>query len=280
MSTSTGASQSMSTSTGSTPRAYEQVVGWIEDRILCGAFEVGDVLPAERDLAAQLGVSRAAVREGVRSLQAQGVLRSSVGAGGTGGTRVAALSSGALTRLMRIHVALMHYPLEDVIEVRVALERLSVRLAAQGVTLEQLDGLQARVEDMDGSQSRLDFNDADAAFHVAIAEAAGNRLAAETTIAIRESVRAPLMTSLSRLDDDVFARIRAEFNAEHRAVLEAISIGEAERAETLMETHIRTAWTRLQSAVAADPERQGEQEARHTSGAAEPGGAAAVTMGA
>lgn len=227
------------------PKAYEVVVGWIEGRILAGTLEVGDSLPAERDLAAQLGVSRSAVREAVRTLEAQGVLRSSVGAGRAGGTRVAALSSGALNRLLRVHVALAHYPFEDVIEVRVALERLSVRLAVTSATPEQVEEIRHRLEDVRAARSREEFNDADTAFHVAIADAAGNRLAAETTTAIRESVRGPLLERLKGIGEDAFQRLSGELNAEHEAILEAIVARDAARAEAVIETHVRTAWTRL-----------------------------------
>ena len=46
-----------------------------------GRLTVGDTLPAERELARMLDVGRAAVREAVRTLEAQGVVRSAVGAG-------------------------------------------------------------------------------------------------------------------------------------------------------------------------------------------------------
>lgn len=259
---------------GPVPRAYEVVVGWVEGRILNGELHVGDTLPAERHLAAQLGVSRAAVREAVRTLQAQGVLRSGVGAGETGGTRVTAMSSGALTRLLRLHVALAHFPLEDVLEVRVALERLSVRLASSRATPDDLAGLQRRLVDLQTAESRAGFDDADAAFHVAIAEAAGNRLAAETTIAIRESVRGSLMVGFASLDEEACDRIAGELNAEHEAILAALVAGDGPTAQALMEAHIRTAWERIQAALPPG------EDGRHTSGAAEPRPAGEVTMGA
>lgn len=68
-------------------KAFEVVLAHVEDRILEGHLRVGSVLPAERNLAVELGVSRTAVREAMRTLQAQGIIESSVGAGGSGGTR-------------------------------------------------------------------------------------------------------------------------------------------------------------------------------------------------
>lgn len=107
------------------PRAYQVVLTWFEVQVLAGDLGVGDRLPAERELAAQLGGGRASVREAIRTLQAQGVLHSAVGAG----TTVRSVDPAALSRMLRLHVVLGHVPLADVIEVRVTLELLSVRLA-------------------------------------------------------------------------------------------------------------------------------------------------------
>lgn len=232
--------------TGAAPRAHEVIAGWVEQRILAGELTVGDSLPAERELAVQLGVSRAAVREAVRSLEAQGVLRSTVGSGAAGGTRVTAMPSGALTRLLRIHVALANFPLPDVLEMRVVLERLSARLAAGGGAPERLVAAEEALAGMRGATDAETFNDADAAFHVAIAEAAGNRLVADTTIAIRESVRAPLLDRFQRLGPDALAVLTGELLAEHEAILRAITAGDGDLAERLVEEHIRSAWVRLE----------------------------------
>lgn len=231
-----------------TPRAYEVAARWVEERVLSGELSVGDILPAERELAAQLGVSRAAVREAVRSLQAQGVLCSSVGAGTAGGTRVSAMPAGALTRLLRMHVALANFPLPDVLEVRVALERLSCGLAAaDGASArEGLSGALEAVRSAEAAGPEA-FNDADEAFHIAIAEAAGNRLAADITIAIRESVRGPMLGRFREMEAGAFAALAADLNVEHAEILEAVLAGDAGRAATLMEAHIRGAWARLGS---------------------------------
>ena len=233
------------------PRAYEVAAAWIEERLLAGELRVGDILPAERELAARLGVSRAAVREAVRTLQAQGVLRSSVGAGAAGGTRVSAMPSRALTRLLRMHVALANFPLADVLEVRVALERLSCELAAQGAddrAREQLLGAVAAVRAAEGGGPDA-FNDADAALHIAIAEAAGNRLAADVTIAIRESVRGPMLSRFREMEPGAFRALAADLNGEHVEIVDAVLAGDAARAGALVEGHIRGAWARMAPAT-------------------------------
>lgn len=225
-------------------RAYEVVLRWVDDRILNGSLAVGDLLPPERELARMLDVSRAAVREAVRTLQAQGVVRSSVGAGATGGTRITAVPSGALSRLLRQHVALANFPLHDVIEVRIALERLSARLASSHATPDDLVMMRGLLDTMnDPGIDRAAFNDCDTAFHVALAAAAGNLLARDLTAAIRESMRLPILDRFRTLDSwDVVAPV---LRRDHEAIYAAVARGDGAEAATLTEQHIRTAWHTL-----------------------------------
>lgn len=225
-------------------RAFEVVLAWVEQRILTGALRVGDQLPAERELARRLDVSRAAVREAVRTLQAMGVVRSSVGAGGAGGTTVTAVPARALVRFLQLHVALANFPLDDVIEVRIALERLSVRLATSNARSTDLARMREALAAMSanvGDKTR--YNDTDTAFHVAIAEAAGNRLAADTTVAIRESMRLPLLDAFRYVG--AWEDLVAQLEVDHQAIYDAVAGGDPAAAERLVEEHIRTAWARL-----------------------------------
>ncbi|GAA4833914.1 FadR/GntR family transcriptional regulator [Saccharopolyspora rosea] len=224
---------------------YELVIDRVEEQILSGALRVGDRLPAERDLASMLGVSRSAVREALRSLQAQGVLRMSVGTGPDSGTTVAALPNQALTRFLRLHVALANFPLHDVVEARLMLERESARNAALRATESELDELVRLVDAMDDPDLDRDrFNELDTAFHVAIAEAGGNRLVADMTTAIRESLRLPLRQAFHDLGDS-WTRIAEGLRADHRAVLEALRARDGDAAERHMTDHIRDFYAKI-----------------------------------
>jgi GntR family transcriptional repressor for pyruvate dehydrogenase complex len=226
-------------------KAFEVVLHWIEERILNGQLRVGDLLPAERDLAGHLGVSRAAVREAVRTLQAHGVLRSSVGAGAAGGTMVTAVPGQALVRLLRLHAALHQFSVSDMIDGRVALERLSVQLATTHPDPQRLAVILSKVEEMEANRGdRERFNDADTAFHVAIAEAAGNRLVADMTVAIRESMRIPLMDSFRHVDD--WDSLVVSLQEDHWAIYRLMCAGDADQAAARVERHIRQAWARLE----------------------------------
>lgn len=225
-------------------RTYELVIDRIEQQILDGTLRVGDRLPAERELAPMLGVSRSAVREAIRSLEAQGVLTSAVGAGPAGGTIVSGMPGQALTRLLRLHVALANFPMADVVEARVMLERLSARLAATHATPAQLKAMEMTLDSMDdASIDKETFNQMDTQFHVAVAEAAGNRLVADMTIAIRDSMHLPLLRAYAEVTD--WDSLASQLRAQHRAVLKAIREHNAREASDLVEQHITSAYKGL-----------------------------------
>lgn len=225
-------------------RAYEQVLARIEERIGAGALGVGDRLPAERDLAARLGVSRAAVREALRVLEALGVVRAGVGAGPDGGTVLASMPSEALTQLLRLHIALANFPMPDVIEARVMFERWSARLAAQYASEEDRARLSAIVAEMDRPDiAREDFNTLDTEFHVAIAEAGRNRLVADLTSAIRSSMHASILQSF--YDNPLWDDVQEELRVGHRGVLDAICRSKGVLAADRIEAHIRYAYASL-----------------------------------
>ncbi|MFF4210414.1 FadR/GntR family transcriptional regulator [Streptomyces sp. NPDC001796] len=234
-------------------RTFELVLARIEEQILSGNLRVGDRLPPERELVDLLGVSRAAVREALRVLEAQGVLRSRVGTGPTSGSIIAAMPSHGLTQLLRLHIALANFPLGDVVEARATLERSSARLAATKATEEDLARMRESLERMDAiGLSREEFNDHDTDFHAAIAEAGGNRLMTDMTVAVRSAVRHTLLTVFHKIDDweEVASRLRAE----HHAVYDAIAAGDAEAAGDLVEAHVRGFHHDIVRAVVEDPE--------------------------
>src|ERR1700678_1765953 len=85
-----------------TSRLYEQIVQQIEESVLNGSLKPGDQLPAERELAQRLGVSRTAVREAVKTLREKGLVEAYSGRGTfiTDGTSQAA--RGAFDLMVKI----------------------------------------------------------------------------------------------------------------------------------------------------------------------------------
>ena len=224
-------------------RTYELVLDRIEAQIVSGALHAGERLPPERELAALLGVSRPAVREALRILEAQGAVRSQVGTGPDSGTTIESVPRDALARLLRLHVALGSFPLEDVVDTRVSLERSSVVLACRNAQPQDLSLMRAALMDMDDPEiDRETFNQRDTDFHVALADAGGNRLMSDVTRAIRESVRLPILAIMSAMPptgEVSWPEVRDGLRADHHAVFAAVEAGQAEQAADLLEAHIR-----------------------------------------
>lgn len=226
------------------PKSWEVVLEWVEQRILTGDLQVGDQLPAERELASRLGVGRSAVREAIRTLQANGLVRSSVGAGPAGGTTVTDRSRGALTRLMKMHVALSTVPVSDVTELRISLERLSVASCITHAGALGMERIRRALEAMDAEITPEEFNALDTEFHVAIAEAGDNSLAASLTVAIRESLAPAVLKRFLALPDwDEQCQV---LRHEHHRIFDAVLAGDTATAQDALEQHIRDAHRRLQ----------------------------------
>lgn len=224
------------------PRIHEVVLAHVEEQIAAGRLRVGDRLPAERDLAATLGVSRPAVREAIRVLEAMGTVVQGTGSGPDAGTTLAAVPGSALTRLISLHVMLASIDTGDVVRARIALERESTRLAATHASPADHALLAEHVAAMDNPAIGVDeFNDLDTAFHLAIAQASGNVLVAELTTALRTAMRPTLLRALRETPD--FPTVAARLCAEHRAIHEAIQAGEATLAADRVESHIESFYT-------------------------------------
>ncbi len=227
---------------------YELVLRRIEEQLINRTLRPGDRLPPERELASILGASRPAIREALRVLQAQGVVRSAVGTGADSGTIVTPAPSGALTRLLRVHLAVTSFPLSDVVEARVMFERFSALGAARAITPEFLERIAAPLAAMDERDiDRARFNELDTEFHVAIAEAGGNRFVADMTVAVRESIRTDILAALEASGD--WPEIRDGLRADHHAIYRALAAADGPGAADLLEAHINGFYARMRSSA-------------------------------
>ncbi len=159
------------------------------------------------------------------------------------GTTIDRVPSDALARLLRLHVALGSFPIDDVVETRVALERSSVVLACRNPRPQSLALMRKALLALDEPEvDRETFNQWDTDFHVALADAGGNRLMSDVTRAIRESVRMPILATVTAMPDageHGWHCIRDGLRADHHAILTAVEAGQAEQAADRLETHIR-----------------------------------------
>ncbi|MEU2243019.1 FCD domain-containing protein [Streptomyces sp. NPDC018338] len=219
-------------------RTHELVLESLERQVLAGELKAGDRLPPERELAPALGVSRSALREALRVMETIGVLVANVGRGPDAGARIVRNPDDALGRILRLHLALGSYGVEDVLEARVLLERSSVEAAARRASDEDLDEAEELLSRMReaGADVTL-FNELDTAFHVLIARSSGNGLVSTLTSAVRESVRTLILQAEEAAED--WAATAEELNREHAELLRLLRAGDGPAAAELVERHIR-----------------------------------------
>ena len=230
---------------GDDRKAHRVALDHIEASLLNGKYKVGAKLPPERDLARELGVSRGAVREAIRVLQAQGILESHPGPGR--GTRIIAGHTAALGRLFRLHLALSSTSAIDLTDTRVALERSTATLASRHWDDEALNKLGDLVDRMDRETTLDEFNALDTDFHVEIALTAHNPFIGDLSSAIRQAMRAPIRDASMAVDD--WQALRNTLCKQHRQIFEAIEKRDGDLAAALMEEHIRTAYRALKLGI-------------------------------
>ena len=210
-------------------RLYQGIVEQIEGLLERGDIRPGDQLPPERQLADQFQVSRASVREALRTLELLGIVETRPG----GGTFVRRTAPDDLARPLTSLMARGH-TVADVIEVRGLIEPALAALAAERITAAQL----AELEEIFAEQERKvvdaePWAEEDTRFHEAIGHAARNELL--TTMlgvvwdVLRESREQWLQTN---------QRAHASLDA-HRRILAALSARDGDAARRAAADHIK-----------------------------------------
>lgn len=220
------------------PRLSDAVYGQLLQDIMSGGLSAGDRLPTENQLAQRFAVSRPVVREALQRLQTDGVVISRQGSG-TYVQRSPSQQVAALTREFSLHEVLQS------LELRMALEELSARLAARHRSDPQMQAIEQATEALakvfgKGTQAKA----ADYAFHHAIAVASGNALLLEALEQQAERLMGGMNVTLS-LTRAASAQRRKRVLDEHDRIVHAIRIGDAESAAIAMRYHLDQARNRL-----------------------------------
>lgn len=200
-------------------------------------FRPGDRIPSEMELAKEIKVSRASVREAVRTLIAKGVLEIKRGRG----TFVTAIP-GATNELLSISMIKDHRDLvRDWFEFRSILEPAAVRLATARASAEELDEIEHYERQAAAHLGNNDiFDNADAQLHIAIAKATHNRVIQRLVPYLQDSVAEARRRS--RYIHDVNPDpVAANAVITHRQLVAFMRKGDAESASTVMAYHIKRA---------------------------------------
>jgi len=190
----------------------------LENDILSGKYRQGDYLN-ELKLSEEMGVSRTPIREAFRQLELEGLV-------------VYTPNRGVMVR------GFSEEDIRDIYQIRLMIEGMTARRAAENITPEYLKELE---ETLELEKFYTDKGDAaqiaalDSRFHEAIYQASGSRLLIKTLKAFHHYVK--YIRNISLSDPE---RAKKTY-AEHKAIYEAMLEGDRELAEILTEQHIRNA---------------------------------------
>src|ERR1700730_17641646 len=214
------------------PKASDVLANELRERILTGEFVEGVALPPERELVVQTQMSRATVREALRILEVQGLVRIKTGRSGgafvqrPGGESVAS-SVSLLIRGRQVRMAAL-------LETREAIEPACAQLAAKYRTDDDLARLdQANDAISAATESRAAFLQANVDWHVAVAIASHNELLIGFMLPLSRAIYAST-------DNQAFvdAEVRSTTGRAHQSITRAIRAGDPEAAVRRMKRHV------------------------------------------
>lgn len=226
-----------------TPPAWQVVAESLRRKILAGLYRPGDLLPSERQLSDELGVSRITVREAIRVLQVERLLE--IRHSNAGGAQVLAPRGRPIAEIREeIRRDLRRF--EFILDCRVANEALAARLAARHHRPDQLRSLertlpamaeaslalgQAERSEEERIAAAIEFRHHDSVFHLSLAAIPSN----EHLFQIVEWLRAEFFTPI---DTITRSRNAQDSAGEHARILHAVRLGDETGAAEAMEQHL------------------------------------------
>jgi GntR family transcriptional repressor for pyruvate dehydrogenase complex len=213
------------------PKASDVLAHELRERILSGDFEEGTPLPPERELVTQTRMSRTTVREALRILEVQGLIR--IRAGRAGGAFVQRPGNESIARSVGLLIRGHHIRLASIHETREAIEPSCARLAALHRTDEDLEALDAANVAIAAAGSLEEFLQVNVDWHVGVATASHNEILTGMMVALSRAIY-----TLTNNEGFVDEKIRSITERAHRSVTKAIRDGDAQAAERRMGRHV------------------------------------------
>ncbi|WP_461155986.1 FadR/GntR family transcriptional regulator [Saccharopolyspora tripterygii] len=218
----------------SVPKASDVLASELRERILSGEYAEDTPLPPERDLVSQTQMSRTTVREALRILEVQGLVR--IKAGRAGGTFVQRPSQDSVATSISLLIRGRQLRLADLLETREAIEPFCARLAAQNRTDEDLAVLDAANKAIATDDGNLTgFLQANVDWHVGVASASHNEL----LIAFMSALSNAIYTATEN-EAFVDAEVRSVTAKAHKSITNAIREGNPDAAVRRMNRHVHS----------------------------------------
>jgi len=216
----------------------KQISENIRDSILQGHLKVDDRLPTEEELAERFEVSRPTIREALKRLAAQNLIRSRRGP--TGGTFVKRPSTEelntSLTNAATLMVSLGEFDLDSIAEARADMEALCIKLAVERRSEDHLAAMAAEIELQRSGISDEEFCASDIRFHRAIVEATANPVLQFNMYTVIEALQ-PLTNMIANRYRD-----REVISGHHQAIYDALkeqNLWDALNALSLLMTYLK-----------------------------------------
>ncbi len=218
-------------------RIFQDIVEQIQEAILGGEYQPGDVLPPERDLKETFQTSRGTLREALRVLEQKGLIEIRLG------VRGGAFVKGAITKPMTDSLGLMlqyrKISLSHLNEFRADVEGFATALAAERAdekAIGKLDELltQAAEEMKKGKEGWLDFLEIDKQFHKELAKISGNPIYIFMHNVIHSNIQSYYDEFLP-LDEDIIKENYRDLSE----IVSAIKHKDADQARSLVQSHVR-----------------------------------------
>ncbi|MDH4567962.1 transcriptional regulator GlcC [Pseudomonas sp. BN414] len=190
-----------STKDGERRQVADVVAERIEQLIVDGVLRTGQALPSERRLCDKLGISRSALREGLRVLRGRGIIETSQGRGSFVAELTGPRDASPLMHLFSSQPRTLY----DLLEVRALLEGESARLAALRGTDADFILITRRYEEMLAAHQSPEGLDSqeharlDHAFHLAICEASHNPVLVHTLQSLTDLMLSSVFASVNNL---------------------------------------------------------------------------------
>ncbi|SDV50346.1 FadR/GntR family transcriptional regulator [Chitinasiproducens palmae] len=216
-------------------RLSDVVADQLKTMICDGRLLPGARLPAERELAAQLQVSRPSLREALIRLQADGYVAST----GRGGLRVADVTASLVSSPLAELIATQPRASADILELRHGLETTVTGYAAARADagdLARIDTAFATLQDCFERRDKVQLAAADAAFHLTIADATHNVALIHVMHGLHGLIRETTLNShrMVGYDDGIETALFTQHGEIHAAILSR----NVDRARSASEAHL------------------------------------------
>lgn len=223
-------------------KSYIKIMEEIRHVILEGGLSPGDRLLSERELAAQLQVSRSVIREALKSLELLGIVEVRAG-----GTFIKEPELDGMYHTLSYTMALDSVTITDLLETRKIIEIQAIKLAAVRRTSADLTILSSILEEM--KQALIDNDlqksvDADYKFHSSLVKASQNKVLSIMMEATSDLFREVLAITREKLGQ--FNGMDKAIFAQHYSIYKAIKDQDVSYAQTIMTEHLESLESEIQ----------------------------------